>query len=54
MKTRKPKTRIKFTKQVSPTPMTQAEWESAEDLLARMVARAIAMEFHPELFGKSE
>ncbi len=26
---------------ISPTPMTQSEWEACEDLLAEMVARAI-------------
>jgi hypothetical protein len=37
----------------SPTPMTQAEWEASEDLLATMVARAIAAD-HPEWFGEGK
>lgn len=52
--TKKNTSRFSFTKTLSPTPMTIAEWEASEDLLARMVARAIAMELHPELFGKGE
>jgi len=31
--------------------MTQAEWEASEDLLAEMVARAIAAD-DPEWFGE--
>lgn len=41
--------RLKFTISISPAPMTQAEWEIAENLLAKMVARAIwarHLEFH--------
>lgn len=48
------KSRITFNKTISPTPMAQTEWEASEDLLARMVARAIAMELYPELFGKGD
>jgi nucleoside phosphorylase len=32
-------------KQVSDAPMTQEQWESAEDLLAEMVAKAIMAEY---------
>lgn len=42
--------RISFTTQIDSEPITIADWESAEDLLADMVARAIAAE-HPEWFG---
>jgi len=45
--------RFRFTVRFSATPMPQAEWEAAEDLLARLVARAIADE-HPEWFGKEQ
>jgi len=38
------KPRFNFTKSISPTPMTSAEWESCEDVLARMVARSIAVD----------
>mgnify|MGYP001153993790 CR=1 FL=1 len=42
-----------ITKRISPTPMTQAEWEASEELLAEMIARAIAAD-HPEWFGGGE
>jgi hypothetical protein len=38
------KPEFKFIIRISETPMTQAEFEAAEDLLARMIARAIAAE----------
>ncbi len=44
--------RFKVVVKFSPTPMTQAEWEASEDLLARMVARMIAAD-HPEWFGEN-
>lgn len=43
------KSRITFTESTSTTPMTADEWEACEDMLARMIARAIAAE-HPEVF----
>ena len=43
--------RFTITKRISPTPMTQAEWEASEELLAEFIARTIAAE-HPEWFGK--
>ena len=36
--------RISFTKQVSETPMPQKDWQSCEDLLAKLVARSIIAE----------
>jgi hypothetical protein len=50
MKAENQKAKFTVTKSLSDTPMTQAEWEACEDLLAKMVARAIAAE-HPEWFG---
>jgi len=50
---RKNTSRITLTESVCSTPMTQTEWEAAEDLLARMVARAIAAD-HPKSFGRGE
>jgi len=38
------KTKITFTKRISDTPMSSGDWEASEDLLARMVARAIAFD----------
>ncbi|HEX9743951.1 MAG TPA: hypothetical protein VGB30_00855 [bacterium] len=46
-------TKIHFSTQTSDTRMSEAELESAEQMLAEFVARAIAAE-HPEWFGKSE
>ena len=43
--------RFTFTKTISETPMSQADWEASEDTLARMDARAIAREKYPEWFG---
>ncbi len=37
--------RFTITKSISPTPMTQAEWEASEELLARLVARAIMADY---------
>jgi len=37
-------TRFKFTKSISSTMMIPADLEATEDLLARMVARAIAVD----------
>jgi len=37
-------TRFTFTKTISETPMSGHDLETAEDLLARMVARAIAVD----------
>jgi len=43
--TRKRKnTRFAFTKSIFETPMTAAEWEATETLLAKMVARSIAVD----------
>jgi len=39
------KHRITIIKSISETPMTQAVWEAAEDLLARMVAWALWADF---------
>ena len=47
----KANTKFTFTNTISPTPMTKAEWEVSEDLLAEMIARAIAAEY-PEWFGE--
>jgi len=44
MKRNTTKSRFTVTINYSPVPMTQAEWEASEDLLAKMVARAIAAE----------
>ena len=46
-------TKFTFTKTISPTPMTQAEWEACEELLAEFIARTIAAD-HPEWFGEGE
>ncbi len=51
MTRKKAKSRFKFTVKYSPIVMTQTEWQAAEDLLAVLVARAIAAE-HPEWFGR--
>jgi len=51
VRARKSKQRFTFTTRYSLTPMTPADWEACEDLLAHMVARAIADE-HPEWVGK--
>lgn len=40
---------ISFLTVIAPESMSKAEWESAEDMLAELVARAIAAE-HPEWF----
>lgn len=42
--TRSSKSQITFIRNISDIPMTQAEYESTEDLLARLVARAIAID----------
>jgi hypothetical protein len=47
------KNRFTFIRTISPIPMTHAEWEASEDLLAELVARAIAAD-HPEWFGEGE
>ena len=44
---------FKFKNEIFVSPMVDADWESAEDLLAEMVARAITAE-HPEWFGGFE
>jgi len=46
------RSRSRFTvrRTVGPERMSLAEWEAAERILARLVARAYAAE-HPELFG---
>jgi hypothetical protein len=44
---------IVFIKGISEDPMGQEEWDAAEDLLARLIARAIATE-HPEWSGEDE
>jgi hypothetical protein len=46
----KSKERFTITKRISPIPMTQAEWEACEELLAELIARAIVAD-HPEWFG---
>ncbi len=43
------KGRFTFISEISSTPMTEAEYEHAESLLAKMIARAYAAD-HPELF----
>ena len=43
--------RFTFTNTISPTPMTKAEWEACEELLAEFIARTIAAD-HPEWFGE--
>jgi hypothetical protein len=53
MKKKAKNCRFTFTKSISPIPMTQAEWEASEELLAEFIARAYAAE-HPELFGKDK
>ena len=45
------RSRFTITKRISPAPMTQVEWEACEELLAELVARAIAAD-HPEWFGE--
>jgi hypothetical protein len=44
------KQKFTFTNTISPIPMTQAEWEASEELLAELIARAIVAD-HPEWFG---
>ena len=45
--------RLKIHSSISPAPMTQAEWEAAEDLLAKMIAKGVLTD-HPKGFGKGE
>jgi len=44
-------TDIKITRVVSETPMPQEQWEACEQLLARLVARAILEEYRKENTG---
>lgn len=37
-----------FIKGISDAPMTQAEWDTAEDLFAKLIARAIFTEHQQE------
>ena len=43
-------TRFKFTRRFSDEPISKAEWENLEDLLARLIAQAY-VDDHPELFA---
>jgi len=38
------KPKFTFTKSLTTKPMSPAEWETCEDLLAKLVARAIAVD----------
>jgi hypothetical protein len=40
--------KLTFKIEISPIPMTQAAWEASEDLLARMVARAIWVDYRKQ------
>jgi hypothetical protein len=42
--------RLTFKYRTSDTPMSSQDWEAAEELLAKLIARAYALD-HPELFG---
>ena len=42
--------RLTFTRSISDKRMSQQEWHEAEQIMAKLVARAWAAE-HPELFG---
>jgi hypothetical protein len=51
--TKRSDSKITFVKQVSQTLMDQAQWEAVEDLLAKMIARAILRD-HLEHCGACE
>jgi hypothetical protein len=48
MNAKKRKSKFAITVKYFPTPMTRAEWEASEDLLARMVARAIWVDYRKQ------
>ncbi|MCX6645111.1 MAG: hypothetical protein NTY09_01945 [bacterium] len=51
MTRRQVKSKFTFTTSISETPMTKTEWEACEDLLAKLVAKAIATDL-PEFIKK--
>jgi len=46
---RQGRSRFRIVRRVAPEPMPAEEWQAAERLLARLIARAYAAD-HPELF----
>ena len=51
--TKRSKTGFTITTRISETPMTEAQWEAAEDLLAEMVAEMIFKEYRERFGGET-